>query len=96
MNPLNTDSCIYMQPEKEGILKLLVLYVDDMFILSNDLAWIRTIKAELVNAFKLRDLERINYALGIKFAQNENEGTIMMSQGSYHSRTFETLRYAMR
>ncbi|KFD60114.1 hypothetical protein M514_27695 [Trichuris suis] len=72
MKPLNTDSFIYMQPEKERILKLLVLYVDDTFVLSNDLAWIQTIKVELANAFKLRDLRGINYALGIKFAQNEN------------------------
>uniref|UniRef100_A0A5S6R2R3 Reverse transcriptase Ty1/copia-type domain-containing protein n=1 Tax=Trichuris muris TaxID=70415 RepID=A0A5S6R2R3_TRIMR len=83
MKPLDADTCVYMVPEENGILKLLVVYVDDTFLLSNDLTWIRTIKTELAKQFKLRDLERINYALGIKFTQNEKEGTITMSQRPY-------------
>uniref|UniRef100_A0A5S6QJJ9 Reverse transcriptase Ty1/copia-type domain-containing protein n=1 Tax=Trichuris muris TaxID=70415 RepID=A0A5S6QJJ9_TRIMR len=83
MKPLDADPCVYMVPEENGILKLLVVYVDDTFLLSNDLTWIRTIKTELAKQFKLRDLERINYALGIKFTQNEKEGTITMTQRPY-------------
>uniref|UniRef100_A0A5S6QSI6 Reverse transcriptase Ty1/copia-type domain-containing protein n=1 Tax=Trichuris muris TaxID=70415 RepID=A0A5S6QSI6_TRIMR len=83
MKPLNADPCIYMVPERNGILKLLVVYVDDTFLLSNDPTWIRTITAELAKQFKLRDLGRINYALGVEFTQNEKEGTITMTQCSY-------------
>uniref|UniRef100_A0A5S6QKH9 Reverse transcriptase Ty1/copia-type domain-containing protein n=1 Tax=Trichuris muris TaxID=70415 RepID=A0A5S6QKH9_TRIMR len=83
MKPLESDSCVYSVPGTGGLLKLVAIYVDDTCVLSNDIEWIKGVKTELANTFKVRNLGPISYGLGIQFKQNEKKGTISMCQRSY-------------
>uniref|UniRef100_A0A5S6QB78 Reverse transcriptase Ty1/copia-type domain-containing protein n=1 Tax=Trichuris muris TaxID=70415 RepID=A0A5S6QB78_TRIMR len=73
MKPLESDSCVYSVPGTGGVLKLVAIYVDDTFVLSKDIEWIKGVKSELANTFKVRNLGPIRYGLGIQFKQNEKK-----------------------
>lgn len=46
---------------------LLYIYVDDILITGNDLAVINDLKASLDEQFKIKDLGKLSYFLGIEF-----------------------------
>ncbi|KFD64092.1 hypothetical protein M514_23802 [Trichuris suis] len=83
MKPLEPDPCVYSVPGTDGASKLVAIYVDETFVLSNDIKWIKGVKTELAKTFKVRDLGPISYGLGIQFKQDEKKGTISMSQRLY-------------
>ncbi|KFD64701.1 hypothetical protein M514_23159 [Trichuris suis] len=83
MKPLESDPCLYSVPGTDGALKLVAIYVDDTFVLSNDIKWVKDVKTELAKTFKVRDLGPISYGLAIQFKQDEKKGTTSMSQRLY-------------
>ena len=44
------------------------VYVDNILIASNDIIWIMAVKENLQTHFKLRDLSKLKYFLGIEVA----------------------------
>jgi len=64
LQPINGDSCVYSARRDEK-LALIATYVDDLIIASNDTNWIQDIKRKLKESFELRDLNGINYCLGL-------------------------------
>lgn len=48
---------------KGGKNIVLIIYVDDIVITSNDEAEIRNLKHQLVRAFEIKDLEQLKYSL---------------------------------
>ncbi|KHJ42046.1 hypothetical protein D918_07936 [Trichuris suis] len=52
MKPLESDPCVYSVPGTDGAFKLVAIYVDDTFVLSNDIKWIKDVKTELAKTFK--------------------------------------------
>ncbi|KFD56660.1 hypothetical protein M514_02336 [Trichuris suis] len=64
MKPLESDPCVYSVPGTDGAFKLVAIYVDDTFVLSNDIKWIKDVKTELAKTFKVRNLGPISYGLG--------------------------------
>ncbi|KHJ39901.1 hypothetical protein D918_10060 [Trichuris suis] len=73
MKPLESDPCVYSVPGTDGALKLVAIYVDDTFVLSNDIKWIKDVKTELAKTFKVRDQGPISYGLGIQFKQDDKK-----------------------
>lgn len=76
--PTNADPCVYV--EKEGMTFVLV-YVDDILIVSNSIEKERFIKSKLSQAFKIKDLGPAKYCLGIEIRQEEDK--IYLSQSGY-------------
>ncbi|XP_019250926.1 PREDICTED: uncharacterized protein LOC109229833 [Nicotiana attenuata] len=64
-----------------GAFVLILVYVDDLLVTSNDLAEIQLAKDALHKNFKLKDLGELRYFLGVEFARS-SEG-IIMSQRKY-------------
>jgi len=58
-----------------------VVYVDDIFLTSNDNHDISQIKQHICHPFQTKDLGKLNYFLGIGVAQSNNG--IVISQRKY-------------
>lgn len=76
--PLNSDKCVYKSETSEIYL---LLYVDDLIVLCNSESQYRSIIGELSSSFKLKDLGKLSYCLGIQFSQNND--SISMCQTKY-------------
>ena len=59
----------------------ILVYVDDILIVGNNITRIMTIKENLQNHFKLRDLGKLKYFLGIEVARSKKG--IYLSQRKY-------------
>lgn len=66
------------------IFDALLVYVDDIVITSNDLKEVETLKSYLNQQFKLKDLGKLKYFLGIEVACNNTE--ISINQRNYASK----------
>ena len=73
------DSNIYYKVEK-GNPVILLLYVDDMFVIGMDGLIVDT-KRKLAAEFEMKDLGMMHYLLGMKVWQNK--GGISLGQGKY-------------
>lgn len=74
------DYCVYVK-ENDGVLTILVVWVDDILIACSSSGALLDIKTALNRKFKMKDIGTISYFLGIEFKCNENE--IEMSQQKY-------------
>ena len=74
------DQCLYIGKFKNDIVYLL-LYVDDMLLISNSLDRLNDLKFLLENNFRMKDLGVLNQFLGIQIKKLENG--LFLSQRSY-------------
>lgn len=56
-----------------GKIIVLIIYVDDMIITSNDLEKIARIQNELAIDFKMKNLSKIKYFLGIEVSRTKDD-----------------------
>lgn len=73
----NADPCVYVD---EGKLTFILIYVDDILIVSNDQARVRQIKDRLSRSFRVKDLGEAKYCLGIEI--NRDREGFSLSQAS--------------
>ena len=76
--PTNADSCVYVDKNKQTYV---LVYVDDMLIISNDKERERQIKSELSKAFTIKDLGEAKYCLGIEIDRTRER--LCLSQPGY-------------
>ena len=74
------DSNIYYKVDEEGNLVMLLLYVADLFVTSED-GFINDTKRNLVAKFEMKDLGMMHYFLGMEVWQNVDG--ISLGQGKY-------------
>lgn len=60
-----------------------LLYVDDMLIISRDMAQVDDINRNIFNEFKMKDLGKANKIIEIQIIRNRNYKRSMLSQQSY-------------
>jgi len=77
---LNSDKCVY-KFKSDTCEIILLLYVDDVIVLTNDKQQYLNVVSELSKSFKLKDLGKLSYCLGIQFSQTDN--SITMNQSKY-------------
>ena len=75
-----TDACLYTKYEGHSVIILLV-WVDDLLICSNDATELARFKSHLSKRFSMKDLGRLNWFLGIEFKFEED--CIKMSQSNF-------------
>lgn len=61
------------------MITTLIVYVDDIVAIGDDLEEIKKLKKQLLNEFKIKDLGRLKYFLGIKVAHSK-EGIVISQQ----------------
>ena len=67
----------------------LVLYVDDILLISNDKHVLESTKAWLGNCFFMKDLGQAAYILGIKISRDRSRRTLTLSQTVYIEKMLE-------
>lgn len=77
-----TDSCLYVRFMENSKFYLLI-YVDDLLLISNSLEEIKYIKTMLSQEFKMTDLNEMETYLGIHMQRNATDGTMEFSQKQY-------------
>ncbi|CAI7873959.1 unnamed protein product [Closterium sp. NIES-53] len=65
------------------------VYVDDMILLTADLAELERVKAELGSRLKCKDLGELQHYLGMTITRNRSARTISLSQGHYLQQVLE-------
>ena len=61
----------------------LVLYIDDIFLIGNDIPTLESTKAWLGKCFSMKDLGEAAYILGIKIYRDRLRRLLRLSQGTY-------------
>ena len=63
---LESDPCLYTM-KIEGLILALIIYVDDLLIGGKNFQFVIKRKEELLEHYKMKDLGKLNYFLGINF-----------------------------
>lgn len=74
------DPCVYYIGSGEDLI-IIIVYVDDILIISKKLSKITRIEKQLANRFEIKVLGEVNYCLGIEFTRSN--GHILMQQRGY-------------
>ncbi|GKC82241.1 retrovirus-related pol polyprotein from transposon TNT 1-94, partial [Tanacetum coccineum] len=86
------DQCIYLKLSGSKLV-ILVLYVDDIILASNDLNMLYETKMFLSENFEMKDLRKASYVIGIEIYRDRSRG-ILVSQRAYIDKIFK--KYSMQ
>ena len=75
------DPCIFVRQKKE--LQIIVVYVDDLILLSKSSEQMQQLKEDLSHRFKMKDLGKLHYCLGTSVTLDESSQTIRLNQSRY-------------
>ena len=67
----------------------ILVYVDDMVMAGKDEASLQKVKDELGTKFKIKDLGKLKYFLGMTIVQNQEEQSTWMGQPDYTTKLLE-------
>lgn len=76
------DFCLY-QWSREGVIVLVVIYVDDIMIVSNSGKAIGEIKKVFSSEFEMTDFQDVKSFLGLNIRRDMQEGTMTIDQRAY-------------
>ena len=82
------DQCIYCKVSGRKFI-FLILYVDDILLVSSDLGLLHEIKRMLSKNFDMKDLGEASFVLGIEIHRNRSRGLLGLSQSAYVDRILE-------
>ncbi|KAF2346598.1 Reverse transcriptase RNA-dependent DNA polymerase [Trinorchestia longiramus] len=74
------DACIYTRVSNKGLC-IIAVYVDDIIIASDCLDEINEVKSCLSAKYKMKDLGKLSYFLGVSVMQTKNE--VFLEQSAY-------------
>ncbi|WCJ29450.1 Retrovirus-related Pol polyprotein from transposon TNT 1-94 [Euphorbia peplus] len=69
---LEEDHCVYIKRSGRKFV-ILSLYVDDILIAGNDIAFVNQIKSWLSSSFEMKDMGEAAYILGVKITRNRSK-----------------------
>ena len=64
------DHCIYSKEQGEHFIYV-ALYVDDMFLIGNNMYAIKEMKKKLSSKFDMKDLDASNFILGMEIKRDQ-------------------------
>ena len=82
------DHCLYFK-KLNDIFIILVLYVDDMLIVSKSMDEINRLKAQMARNFDMKDLGAAKQILGIEIHRDRKNGKLSFSQEKYVEKILE-------
>lgn len=84
------DQCVYISGEELTGRIYLLIYVDDMLLVSKSMDLIQNLKDKLSREFEMKDLGAATRILGMDILRNREEGTLKLSQGKYLEKVLST------
>ena len=79
---LKSDPCVYVHEDENGSATLM-LYVDDVLLLSANKQLLDKLKTQLVYRFKMTNMGYVSKVLGMIVTRDREEGTITINQKNY-------------
>ena len=76
------DPCIFVSSERAN-LAIVAVYVDDLIIITETPETMKKIKDNLAMRFKMKDLGKLHYCLGISIEYDKDKGHLWMHQRQY-------------
>jgi len=76
----------------ESMFVILVLYVDDILLATNNVAMLHDVKKFLSNNFEMKDMGQASYVIGIEIFRDRSQGLLGLSQKSYINKVLERFR----
>lgn len=83
-----SDHCLYMQI-MDGLVCYVLLYVDDLLIVSSDIDCIDAVKRKLSREFEMTDVGNVDTFLGIHIERDKAKCNITMSQTNYFEKVLQ-------
>jgi Reverse transcriptase (RNA-dependent DNA polymerase) len=83
------DHCVYKKGNVSETFTLLLLYVDDMLITSNDHEEIESLKLDMSKRFATKDLGEAKKILGMRIHMDRERGELWLSQTEYVDKVLE-------
>ena len=74
------DHTLFIKHSEKGRIIALIAYVDDIMVTGDDLEEMEKLKKKLANEFKIKDLRRLKYLLGIKVAHSKEVKVILLQK----------------
>jgi hypothetical protein len=84
--PNKADPCVFVNLSTKAII---VVYVDDLILITRDTALINNLKAKLLRRYKARDLRPVGFYLGIRILQDRPNRSLSMTMDGYVNRLVE-------
>ena len=72
------NNCIYHKIN-ESMIFYLVLYVDDIFLATNDVGTLYEVKQFLLKNFDMKNMGEASYVIGIKIHRERSRGILGLS-----------------
>ena len=76
------EACVYKKVSGSSVA-FLILYVDDIFLIGNDIEFLDSIKGYLNKNFSMKDLGEAAYILGVKIYRDRSRCLIRFSMSTY-------------
>ncbi|CAM8876646.1 unnamed protein product [Rhodiola kirilowii] len=83
------DTCLYLKRVKNNAPLFVLLYVDDLLLISSSLSDIKMIKSGLQKHVDMKDLGIAQKILGVKITRDRTNGVICLSQSDYFSKVLD-------
>ena len=74
------DPCVYIRLRDGTVV---AVYVDDLIVLSKTIAEMQDVKKKLSERFKMKDMGKLHYCLGISISHDEENHCIFLQQKQY-------------
>ncbi|GJU28124.1 retrotransposon protein, putative, ty1-copia subclass [Tanacetum coccineum] len=79
------ESCVYLKACGSNVA-FLILYVDDIFLMGNNVIMPQEVKSWLCKCFSVKDLGEATYILGIKIIHDRSKRVFAFSQVLYYEK----------
>ena len=80
--PLQSDSCVYVHRDGNAAMFLL-LYVDDLLLVTNDTTLLSSTKKALSARFDMKDMGEAHFILGVQIRRDRAKRQLYLSQAEY-------------
>ena len=77
---------MFIQTKERGVT-IVAVYVDDLIIITKTAEQMEEVKRNLTARFKMKDLGKLHYCLGITFEQDEKQESMLTSKAIYSGNT---------
>ncbi|WVZ16815.1 hypothetical protein V8G54_009797 [Vigna mungo] len=85
------DQCIYIKVSGSKFV-ILVLYVDDILLATNDIGMLHDVKKFLSSNFEMKDMNEASYVIGIEIFRDRSQGLLSFPQKGYINKVLERFR----